>query len=64
MVKAKVLPISSSIEDDDERKPRALDDKQFAASEMHERIVARGRVGLTSFVKNRNRTEKENSAKG
>ena len=54
---------SSTIEEDDERKPRVLDDKQFAASEMHERIVARGRVGLTSLVKNRNRTEKENSAK-
>jgi hypothetical protein len=54
---------SSSIEEDDERKPRALDDKQFAASKMYERVVDRGRVWLTSLVKNRNRTEKEDSAK-
>jgi hypothetical protein len=54
---------SSSIEEDDERKPRALDDKQFAASKMYERVVDRGRVGLTSLVKNLNRTEKEDSAK-
>ena len=64
---ADIIELSSSsfsIEEDDERKPRALDDKQFAASEMYERVVSRGRGELTSLVKNRNnRTEKENSAK-
>ena len=46
---------SSSIEEDDERKPRVLDDKQFAASKMYERIVSRGRVGLTWRIAQRRR---------
>ena len=56
---------SSSLEgiEEDTRKHHALDDTQFAASQMHERILARGRVQLTSLVKNRNRTDKENSTK-
>ena len=54
---------SSSMEVDDERKRPALDNKEFAASEMYERIISRGRTELTNLVKNRNRTGDEESAK-
>ena len=55
---ADIIELSSSsfsIEEDDERKPRVLDDKQFAASKMYERIVSRGRVGLTWRIAQRRR---------
>jgi len=54
---------SSSMEGDDERKLPALDNKEFAASKMHDRILSRGRKELTNLVKNRNRTDDEETAK-
>mmetsp|Transcript_4354 Transcript_4354/g.5012 ORF Transcript_4354/g.5012 Transcript_4354/m.5012 type:complete len:631 (-) Transcript_4354:116-2008(-) len=54
---------SSSVEEEDARKPPALDNVQVAASNMHDRIVKRARTQLTSLVQNRNRTNEENIKK-
>jgi len=54
---------SSSMEEYDARKPRALNDTHFAASNMHARIISRVRKDLTSLVRNKDRTEEEEIAK-